>query len=797
MGPARTPNRASFNTSGSAPLSPPEGARFSTGQDRYLLDGPTSAPPGAVTVTPGTDDLGTLTTNNSAGTTFYLLAGVHVLGGGSPSEFSQVAPKNNNVYIGAPGAILDGRHINNYAFTGQATGVTIKYLEVINFVCPLEQMTINHDGGEGWTIEYCHFHHNRGCAVGMAGGATYRHNWIHHNEQYAYSSVNDSPMPPNEAVVPQSANVLLQRNEMHHNGDLVDEFLADGTSTGNGRNGTLKFWDTANMIVSFNWFHDSNAVSLWADTNNVGLLAEYNLIEDSWGEGIFYEISYNFMFQYNVFRRVALGKGLNFNYRTDNFPVSAIYISESGSEPRLNAYPYSSQSEIHDNIFDNCWGDVSLWENPDRYCNSRGNTSGKIWRPLGGAANLTGCNNATNRTFTVTLTNGSPDFTITTQDSTYPFVSTDEGATASGTGIPGGTKIVQPTTANGGDSGYLTATTGKLTNNATQSGSVTMTLSGGQIGSAPYYDDCRWKTRLIRVHRNIFRHNASEVLGSNTLQSGVFTGKIALLSTTGTYEAWSPYQGSTVKDAITYNQNNVWDTNTYVGDYSHFMPYDTGGNASFATWRAAPYSQDAGSSHNPTPVNGSANPGIQLPSPPATATATAGNAQAKVEFQPAASVGGDTIIGYTATSSPGGITATARTSPIVVTGLTNNTSYTFTVKARSSIGLSATASSASNSVTPTSGSSFSSTSVPWQPVKPFALKRGSNAEIHFFAPYSNGGASITQYTVTASPGGATQTGSSSPITVTGLAANTYTFTVKATNSAGTGPDSASTNQLSI
>lgn len=258
------------------------------------------------------------------------------------------------------------------------------------------------------------------------------------------------------------------------------------------------------------------------------------------------------------------------------------------------------------------------------------------------------------------------------------------------------------------------------------------------------------------------------------------------------------------------------------------------------------------------------------PDAPTIGAVTPADGQVSVAFTAPVNDGGSAVTGYTVTSNPLGLTGTGASSPIVVSGLTNGTAYTFTVTATNAVGTSA-ASAASAAATPKADQSItfaqpaaqnfgttptlsatassglvvsftSSTTgvctitsagaltfvtagsctinadqegdsawnaalqisrtftvnavVPAAPVIGTATAGNTEASVTFTAPANTGGAAISGYTVTANPGGLTGTGASSPITVTGLSNGlAYTFTVTATNSAGTGSASAASNAV--
>jgi Right handed beta helix region len=323
------------------------------GIQSVLGGGPTAAPAGAVTVAAG-DDSGV--NWNQPGRTFWFAPGTHTLGGG---QYSQIDPAARTTFTGAPGAVLDGKHLNLYAFGGSAANVRISYLTVQNFGptgANQNEGVVNHDSATGWTIDHSTLRGNAGAGTMLGSDNTLSYDCLQNNQQYGFNAY--SPAGP--------VHLVISHNEIAGN----DTYNWEAHQSGCGCTGGGKFWSVNGATVTDNWIHGNHSQGLWADTNNRGFDISGNDIEDNYGDGLIYEISYNAQIKDNVFARNGLGAGP----LDQGFPTSAIYISESGSDSRVPG-PYGSTFAITGNTFVDNWGGVILWENSNRYCNSPANTS--------------------------------------------------------------------------------------------------------------------------------------------------------------------------------------------------------------------------------------------------------------------------------------------------------------------------------------------------------------------------------------------------------------------------------------
>ena len=422
-------------------------------------------------------------------TTYWLSPGTHHLGDGA---YNQVVPHAGDTFIGAAGAVLDGRHENRYAFGGNASDVTISFLTVQNFGSAghnNNEGVVNHDSAEDWTVESSTIQNNAGAGVMLGSGNRLIGNCLRDNGQYGFNAYSaDGVM-----------NVVLDGNEI--SGNNTDDW--ERRQEGCGCTGGGKFWATNGAVVTDNYVHDNRGVGLWADSNNVGFLFQGNYVSDNDAEGIMYETSYNAAFLDNTFIRNALVKGPT----NPGFPAAAIYLSESGSDERVEG-PYNETLLVSGNVFTDNWSGVVAWENADRFAGSPANTS---------------------------------------------------------TGV---STLVNPSVA-----------------------TVAACATKSKIAEQPYFDDCRWKTMNVLVEDNQFSVDPSKISSCAPSKGCGFNG---LFSNYGTYPDWSPYQGEVVEEDITFEQNNVWRNNTYMGDWQ-FMVKESGQTVTWEVWQSEPYHQDTGS----------------------------------------------------------------------------------------------------------------------------------------------------------------------------------------------------------
>jgi hypothetical protein len=434
-----------------------------------ILNGPTSAPAGAVTLSPGASTIqNAIAAHPNGGTTYYLTAGTYPIN-------SPINPNNNDTFIGAPGAVIDGSSTQQVAFglNDHATGVTLKYLTIEHFAGPQNNGIVNQGQGAGWTIQYCTIRDNldqnggaNGIMLGDNNVASY--NCVTGNAQTGISSDG-------------STGFVVDRNEISSNGVGYEAAHPCGCSGG------MKFFTSTKGTLTNNWIHDNGSIGLWIDTNNSFFLLRGNVIEKNENEGIMYEISYNGVIEDNVIQF----NGIAGNVTVSDFTEPSIYVSESGgydagAAVMLSGIDVNGVLRIANNLFyDNADG-VTLYQNASRCCGSQ------------------------------------------------------DGCSTSCTTLP----LYSEVDAHGNK---------------------------------------RWNTQNVTVSNNTFTNDSDA--GCTTQPS-----KHNYCVVTGLFST-----AMSIDQAIAFQQNNVFENNTYTGPWQFLSPDQSSSLMPPATWQAAPFNQDRGS----------------------------------------------------------------------------------------------------------------------------------------------------------------------------------------------------------
>jgi len=470
------------------------------GNKAILAGGPSSPGEGAITI-PAGDDSGTAIERSLAirpDSTYWFAPGRHTLGTG---ELNEIVPANGDTFVGAPGAILDGQGDNNFAFDGNASDVTIKYLTVQDFghgssaTSPsganANQAVVNHDSGRDWVMKYLTVQYDAGAGVIVGTDGILSYSCLRDNGQYGFQGIGDDPGPFG------ATHLTVDHNEITGN----DSWNWETKVAHCGCSGADKFWNVADVSLTDNYIHNNHGTGIWADTDNANFDVRGNYVSDNDDEAVIYEISYNLRLTDNTFVRNALVE----EAASRGFPVSAVYISEAGGDSRVPD-SYGASIDISSNTFIDNWGGVVLWEDAGRFCGSQANTSA------------------------------------------------------------GHCTLVDPSVATAGSCG-----------------------NPDLIGIEPYYRDCRWKTQHVRVSDNDFIFDPADIGPDCT--PAKYCGFNGIFSQRGSVR---PYRGTVVEKNITFDQNNHFVSNRYSGPW-RFMVLQRGNAVSWATWRAKPYGQDAGS----------------------------------------------------------------------------------------------------------------------------------------------------------------------------------------------------------
>ena len=552
----------------------------------------------------------------SPDTVYYLLPGTHV---------GSFQADTNDAFVGGlangTATVLSGNYsasepwaIDSNSTLGNQPGVTIEYLTIEKFTPGQNAAAINQDTNTGWTIQNNTVTLNvPGAGIFAGSDNTIKDNCLTLNGQYGFqSSLVDSWGA--DSLTGGPYDITVADNEISYN-DTCDYSgllnnsavgwssydpvaAADrnpncGTVTPDGDQGGFKLWHTDGVTIKDNYIHNNWGPGAWVDTDNANTTITGNKFVGNEGQAVFEEISYNFSITDNYMADNNWTDGLS----NPNFPGSAIYVSESGSDTADGSVPacpeascsgqgaYPTQSVIHGNTLVDNGGNIFLWQNSNRHCSDGSD----------GACTLVGGTNS--------------PFTMAACAANLPSASVS-----------------------------------------------TTTYVGNKTGSPAedWWDGCQWQTANVSVTNNVIDFNPANVPDCNS-KDWADCGAGGIFSEYGGPNSKEPDWA--VPTQLTFFENDVWADNTYNGP-STFVAWNQG-NGDKITWAdwtgnvtkgdkcstsaeqssgacTGPFGQDAGSTFSATPV--ATNPtGTPPSSPPSSSPSPASSSPASSSPSPAPS----------------------------------------------------------------------------------------------------------------------------------------------------------------
>jgi hypothetical protein len=498
------------------------------------LDGPSSAPEGAITVAAGDNSAQSW---SAEGATYWLAPGVHTIGTG---QYDQIQAADGVTIEGAPGAVLSGQGDNEYAIvsldtSGADTGITVEYLTVENFIPGGSAGALNETGTPGWTIKYDTVEYNApGSGMMLGSDNVIEDDCLVQNGQYAFNGYSAIDL---SSVTGGPSDITVSDNEIAYNDTCNWEDVPSGNFPvtppsacagiprydGCGCSGGGKFWHVLNSTYTGNYVLDNYNVGVWWDTDNAGETVTGDYFQGNFAEAVIVEVSYNAYINGNDFVDNSIGAGQA--DLTPGFPSATVYISESGSDDRgqLATVEYGTQFAVTGNYFWDNFGGVDLWENSNRFCG--------------------------------TLSTGA-DAACTLDNDGWTYADYGSGAPCSQSGNISGAP-------------YLEDCRWKTQNVA---------VSGNTFYNNPsdpvYAGSC--------TTENLCGYN------------GIFS-EVATYAPYSELPDDDP--GYLVADSITYDQDNEFAGNTYCGSWG-FESLLQGNAIAWSAWQASPSGQDAGSTMN-------------------------------------------------------------------------------------------------------------------------------------------------------------------------------------------------------